>query len=212
MKKTDIAHKRTQLLHDPRLISPQCFDLTPVETVHENPWFVVRNRGGYFTTEYKRPQVIILPIVDNNSIVMVKVKRPVIADTTLELPAGSAKENETPLQAAARELAEETGILINELNRFKLSLPISGSPNRNPNLLHVFQIVISMSEYENKKIHDKEIESVELFSFKEVSTLLSQGKIYVAVPIAVITRFLLLDGNKTEQHCAIDNYYLRKFK
>jgi len=197
----DSSDKHDQFINDPRLTSPQCFSLTPVETVHKNPWFVVRNRGGYFTTEYKRPQVIILPIVDNNSIVMVKVKRPVIADITLELPAGSAKENETPLQAAARELSEETGILINDLERFKLSPPISGSPNRNPNLLHIFQIVISMSEFKNKKIHDKEIESVELFSFKEVSTLLSQGKIYVAIPIAVITRFLLLDGNKTEQHC-----------
>jgi 8-oxo-dGTP pyrophosphatase MutT (NUDIX family) len=200
MRKIDDPQKN-QSFNDQRLISPQCFNLNPVETVHENPWFVVRNRGGYFTTEYKWPQVIVLPIVDNKYIVMVRVKRPVIDDITLELPAGSAKENETPLQAAARELAEETGILINDLERFKLSPPISGSPNRNPNLLHIFQIVISISEYENKNLHDKEIESVDLFSFKEVSTLLSQGKIYVAVPIAVITRFLLLDGCKTNYHC-----------
>lgn len=190
MRKIDVSPKN-QLFNDPRLISPQCFDLTPVETVHENPWFVVRNRGGYFTTEYKRPQVIILPIVDNNSIVMVRVKRPVIADIALELPAGSTKDNETPLQAAARELAEETGILINDLERFKLSPPISGSPNRNPNLLHIFQIFLSMDEYIDRKSHDKEIESVELFRFEEIYELLIQGKIYVSVPMAVIVRFLI---------------------
>ena len=41
-------------------------------------------------TDHEFPQVIILPVVDNDSIVMVKVKRPVINDETLELPAGSA--------------------------------------------------------------------------------------------------------------------------
>jgi len=127
MKKKDTINNHIQLINDPRLISPQCFSLTPIETVHENPWFVVRNRGGYFTTEYKQPQVIILPIVDNNSIVMVRVKRPVIADIALELPAGSTKEHETPIRAAARELAEETGIEINGLERFEMLSPVSNS-------------------------------------------------------------------------------------
>ena len=79
---------------DPRLEAPQCRDLTPVETVHRNPWFSIRNRGGYFAFEYNRPQVVILPMVDADSVVLARVRRPLIADETWELPAGDVEEGE----------------------------------------------------------------------------------------------------------------------
>lgn len=132
-------------IDDPRLSAPlNVFRLhQPVRTVHINPWFVVRDRGGYFPTEYKQPQVIILPIIDNHSILMIRVKRPVIADSTLELPAGSVKRNEPPLTAAAREFAEETGIEIEDTRRFMAKAPISSSPNRTPTLMYIYQIFLS---------------------------------------------------------------------
>jgi len=174
---------------DPRLTAPQCTSLTPVKIIHENQWFAVRNRGGFFTTEYRYPQVIVLPIVDNCSIVMVRARRPVIEDITFELPAGSAKENETPMQAADRELGEETGIEIKDLNRFKLLTPISNSPNRNPQLLHVFQIYLKFSEYDTRTKHDHEVDGVKCFSFEEIQKMIVSGEIYVSIPMAVIGRF-----------------------
>jgi ADP-ribose pyrophosphatase len=191
MRKKDDSERYIQFINDPRLISPQCYSLTPVTTVHENPWFVVQNRGGYFTTEYIYPQVIVLPIVDHNSIVMIRAKRPVIADITLELPAGSAKENETPLQAATRELAEETGIDIKDLNRFEMLPPISDSPNRNPKLLYVYQINLLEEEYENRRLNDTEVAGVECMRFEDIKERILQAKIYVTIPLAIISRFLL---------------------
>jgi hypothetical protein len=41
---------------DRRLTAVACPDLAPVTTVHENEWFAVRNRGGYFTTEFRSPR------------------------------------------------------------------------------------------------------------------------------------------------------------
>lgn len=165
--------------------------LTPVETVHENPWFIVKNRGGYFTTEYHNEQVVILPVIDNKAVLLVKAKRPVIADNSLELPAGGAHAGEEPLKAAARELLEETGIEISDLNRL-IELPsIAGSPNRNPSLLHIYKVHISAEEYADRKPHDEEIESTALFTFNELRKRLIEGGIYVAVPMAVISTFLL---------------------
>ncbi|MBI4619822.1 MAG: NUDIX domain-containing protein [Desulfobacterales bacterium] len=178
-------------IDDPRLSDPQCVSLTPVRTVHINPWFVVQDRGGYFTVEYKQPQVIILPIIDNHSILMVRVKRPVIADSTLELPAGSVKRNEPPLAAAAREFAEETGIEIEDTRRFIVEAPISNSPNRTPTLTYIYHIVLSQAEYDFRSQHDDEIESVGCYRFKELKRMLISGKIYVSVPAAVIGRYLL---------------------
>jgi len=178
-------------IDDLRLFLPQCGELTPVETLHQNPWFIVRNRGSYFTTEYTWQQVVILPVVDNQSIVMVRVKRPVINDVTLELPAGGAKEDESPLESAARELGEETGIRISDLERFRKLLPIAGSPNRNPNLIHIFQIELTKREFCDRIEHDDEIADVELFGFSEIKELLFQGEIYVAVPMAIISKYLI---------------------
>jgi len=177
--------------NDPRLTTAQCHDLKPVVTVHENPWFTVLRRGDFYTTEYSAADVIILPIVDQRALVMVRVKRPVIADVTLELPAGSTQEDESPLQAAARELREETGIDIADFKRFTPLPPVAGSPNRNPNLLNIFAVNITIEEYERKKSHDDEVVAVGLFTLEEVSRLLCNGDIYVAVPVAVISRYII---------------------
>ena len=185
------AIKYMPTTNDPRLTIPQCTGLTPVVTLHENPWFTVRKRGDFYTIEYNAADVIILPVVDHGAVVMVRVKRPIVADVTLELPAGSAKRDESPLQAAARELAEETGIHITDLKRFAPLPPIAGSPNRNPILLHIFTVNIAIDEFERRKAHDDEIAAVELFDLEDLSRLLCHGDIYVAVPVAVISRYII---------------------
>ncbi len=175
---------------DPRLLTPQCTSLIPVETVHKNPWFTVRNRGGYYTVEHNQPQVAVLPVLENRAIVMVRVKRPVLADITLELPAGGTQGNERPVQSAARELAEETGIEIHNFDRFEMLSPLGLTP-RTPQLPYVFQIHISLQEYEGRKSHDVEIEGVECLEFAEVICKIITNKIYMALPIAILTRFLM---------------------
>jgi len=123
---------------DPRLTAPQCHSLQPVTTTHANPWFSVKNRGGYFTIEENTPQVQILPIVENKSIVMVRVYRPVIADNTLELPAGGTNGDELPVSVALREFREETGILVSDLNRFQMLPPLVHMA-RSPILPYIFK-------------------------------------------------------------------------
>ena len=140
--------------------------------------------------EYHRSQVVILPVVDNRSIVMVRVKRPVIADNPLELPAGGAKENEAPLEAAAREFQEETGIKIDRIDRFQLLPSIAISPNRYPVLPWIYQIDILKQEFDTRELHDDEVVSVECFTFEEVKEKIIQGGFYVSLPLAIVSRFL----------------------
>jgi len=177
-------------IDDPRLTLPQCDFLQPVKTVHENPWFSVKNRGGYFTIEYNTPQVLILPILDNKAIVMVRVYRPVIADNTLELPAGGANENELPVETAVREFHEETGILVSDLNRFQMLPPLIHMP-RSPVLPYIFQIHLAQQEYDLRKGHDHEISDVEYFSYNEIFHKIERGEIYIGLQIAILVRFLL---------------------
>ena len=125
---------------DPRLSAPACLKLGSPAMVHENPWFSVMDRGGYYTVEHHTPQVVVLPVVAGHGVVMVRAHRPVIADCPLELPAGGFLAGESPRQAAARELAEETGILVDAPERFVPQSPIAGLPNRDPLLLHILRV------------------------------------------------------------------------
>jgi len=171
------------------MVAAQCHLLQPVETLHENKWFSVKNRGGHYLIEYNTPQVIVLPVVDNRAVVMVRVKRPVLVDNTLELPAGGANRQERPVEAAARELREETGIAV-PVERFRLLSPITISPNRLPVLPWLYEIQITQQEFDQRQPHDDEIASVECFEFEEVKKLMVQGLIYVSLPMAIISRFL----------------------
>ena len=57
---------------------------------------------------------VILPITKNNEFIIIKQFRESLDNYSLELPAGFIDENETPQQAAERELFEETGYISNE--------------------------------------------------------------------------------------------------
>jgi ADP-ribose pyrophosphatase len=180
---------------DRRLTEAVCPTLTPVEVLHENPWFTVRRRGAYYTAEYLMPQVIVLPVVDHEAFVMVRVKRPVLDDITLELPAGGADTGEAPEVSAARELAEEAGIDIGDPSRLIPMPPLATSPNRMPKLVYVFRVDLTRSEFEQRKPHDDEIESVELVPVPEAIRLMTSGGIYVAGIIAIISMYLLSRRN-----------------
>ncbi len=175
-----------------------CPELSPVSLSHENPWFKVVLRGSYYSIEYERPQVVILPVLEGHSIVMVRVDRPLIHDHPLELPAGDSKDGETPRMAAMREFAEETGIHIKDPLRFVAELPISEMPGRFPVLLSVLRVNVTKSEFDSRSRYDNEIASVKAIPFIEVARKLVSGEIYLSSPAAIISRFLLktcLDGS-----------------
>ncbi len=168
-----------------------CPELKPIILVHQNPWFKVMSRGSYYSVEYNRPQVVVLPVLEGNLIVMIRVKRPLIDDCPLELPAGDSQHGETPRIAAMREFSEETGIRIEDPMRFLPELPLSEMPGRMPVLLSVFRIDLSKPEFESRSQHDNDIVSVEAISFTEAARKLVGGGIYLCSPIAIISRLLL---------------------
>jgi 8-oxo-dGTP pyrophosphatase MutT (NUDIX family) len=176
---------------DERLSRVACTALQPVETLHENDWFAVRNRGGYYTVEYHLRHILVLPAIEGKSIVLVRVKRPVVNDAPLELPAGCAENGESPEEAAARELSEETGIAVADLTRFVPMPPLSISPNRFPRLAFVFRIDVTQQEYDERQPHDNEIREVTCVSLAEAASMLTSGTIYISAPVAVIGTYLV---------------------
>src|SRR6516164_1717458 len=59
--------------------------------------------------------VVILPFLDADHVLLIRNRRYAVGQTLLELPAGTLEKGEDPLNAAGRELLEETGYLAGKL-------------------------------------------------------------------------------------------------
>jgi ADP-ribose pyrophosphatase len=53
--------------------------------------------------------VAILPLLDDGNVCLIRSRRLTVGETLIEVPAGTREPNESPLETASRELAEETG-------------------------------------------------------------------------------------------------------
>ena len=89
------------------------------KVVFDNPWFTVFedhviNPGGgendYGKVHFKNKAVAILPLDDEGNTWLVGQDRYTLGEFSWELPMGGAPPDEKPIEAAKRELKEETGL------------------------------------------------------------------------------------------------------
>ena len=87
-------------------------------TIYRNPWLVLREdrvirpdgAEGIYSVVEMRPSCGIVAINEDNQIALVGQWRYVHDKYSLEIPTGGSEQGETPLDAAKRELLEETGL------------------------------------------------------------------------------------------------------
>jgi ADP-ribose pyrophosphatase len=99
------------------LPEPPSLELAESELLAGSPWRVIlrdRLRGedgretGYSYLAVPRA-VFVVAVTPEDELLLVQQYRHPVRDWTLEVPAGSVHDGETPREAAARELSEETG-------------------------------------------------------------------------------------------------------
>ena len=93
------------------------FKVKSSATIYKNPWIEVREdkvirpdgTEDIFGTVDYNPGVSIVVLTENNEIYLVKEYDYVLDEVGIKLPTGGIDKGESALQAAKRELLEETG-------------------------------------------------------------------------------------------------------
>ncbi|HEV7349616.1 NUDIX hydrolase [Telluribacter sp.] len=90
------------------------------KTVYENPWIEIQHRdvlnpagkeGIYGVVKFKNKAIGIVPLDEQGNIYLVGQYRYTLDEYSWEIPEGGGPLHEDPLEAAKRELKEETGLL-----------------------------------------------------------------------------------------------------
>ena len=70
--------------------------------------------------------VVVLPLLDDQRVVLIRNERFAVGHTLWELPAGTIEDEEPPDQAAARELTEEAGYRAGQVDKLIEFYPTPG--------------------------------------------------------------------------------------
>lgn len=138
---------------------------------YQNQWFkVVDNEKGYFWVTENNSDFggsVVLAQADHK-IAFIQTYRHPLKKLVLELPRGFADENETPIQCAAREFLEETGIKVDP-KRFKFMGKVSPNSGLLSSEPSIFKVKLIKSDFIGvKEIDGSEVIKVVWLSHRQI--------------------------------------------
>ncbi len=136
---------------------------------------------------------VIIPITEENKVIMVKQFRPGAKKYFYEFPGGLIDKNENPEQAAKRELLEETGYYSDNLTLLNVSYPLPAFQTSKC-FIFLAENVIKKNNY----LQLDEGEDIEILnmSVDDVKNLLFQNKLDNSIMALAFSLYLLKKQNK----------------
>ena len=132
--------------------------------------------------------VVPLPLVDPDTVVLIRNHRVTVGETLLELPAGTREPDESPEQTAARELIEETGYRAGTLHARG---EFYSAPGICDELMHLF-VATDLTAGQHAREAVEQIEN-QLVHRDEVRELIADGAIRDAKTLVGLYGFLFAD-------------------
>lgn len=160
--------------------------------VYDNPWITVRedrviNPGGgesqYGHVHFKNKAIAIVPVDDHGYTWLVGQDRYTLGEFSWEVPMGGCGGGEEPLDAAMRELREETGLVAAKWTKI-MRLHISNSITDEEGFVFLAE-ELTEGEPEFEETEKLEIRKL---SLGDAVDMVSRGEITDAISVAAILR------------------------
>lgn len=166
------------------------------EYIIKRPWLTARRDKielpdgriipEFYVLEYPE-WVNVIAITTDGKFVMERQYRYAADSTNYEIPCGVMEQGETPLEAAMRELKEETGY---GGGQWRELMCISANPTSMTNMTHCF-VAIGVEKVSDQHLDATEELEVHLLSRDEVLTLLRNNEMIQSLMIAPLLRFFM---------------------
>lgn len=140
----------------------------------------------YYVLEYP-DWVNVIAITRDGQFVMERQYRHGVGRTSLELPCGVMEQGETPLEAAQRELLEETGFGGGEWRKL---MEVCPNPSAMSNTTHCF-VAVGVERMADPHLDATEELSVIFRSREEVKRMLAQDEICQALMVAPLYKYFM---------------------
>lgn len=171
------------------------WEILSTEYLVRRPWLTARRdvarlpdgrvNNEYYVLEYP-DWVNVIAITKDGLMVMERQYRHGLGNTCFELPCGVIEEGETPLEAAKRELLEETGFAGGEWTPWMV---LSPNPATSTNLAHSF-LAVGVEKVSGQHLDATEDIEVFLLEPQFVRELLDNNKILQALMAAPLMKYL----------------------
>jgi 8-oxo-dGTP pyrophosphatase MutT (NUDIX family) len=165
--------------------------------LYRKPWLTLRQDkvrlpgGGiideYFVNEYS-PWANIVAVTADRKVVLVRQYRYGLKAVHFEIPGGVVDPGEKPLEAAQRELLEETGF---GRGQWQPLMTLSANPALQTNLTHSF-LATGVEALRPPEAHATEELTVHVVPIAEVRRLVLGDGVVQALHAAPLLKFLLL--------------------
>lgn len=164
------------------------------EYLIERPWLTARRDrvelpdgriiDEYYVLEYP-DWVNIIAIDKEGKMLLVRQYRHGLQRTGFELIAGVLEKDENPMEAAKRELLEETGYAGGEWHEL---MQVSANPGTMTNITHCF-VAVGVEKVSYQHLDENEDLEVYTFTQDEVKEMMRQGEFMQALMVAPLLRF-----------------------
>jgi ADP-ribose pyrophosphatase len=130
------------------------------------------------------PSVGVIPILDNEYILLVSQFRTAARKNLLEIPAGKIEQGETPQQAALREMAEEIGYVGKLVPLLKIYL----APGYDTELMYIY-IATNLKKIKRAPLDDDELITIKRIKLSTAVEKCVSGQVEDSKSIAAILTY-----------------------